>query len=297
MDVLIDNTNVIKLVLTDPSDDSYINNATATKMSLFKLATRRRVQILVPNVPATAGTWTLTFNGHTTAAIDWDANLWEIQAALEALSDAAVMAGGLEVSGGSLDTDPVVNGLEFAWKESFTDVDALTFDFSSLTGPTDAASVMTKKTKNLFRGAVVDKAGTPNKVGLPVIRHGAVDGDYIKVEGTENYDGYHTVDAATTENEIIIESAYTAEIFNGRETLYIGIINGTDISLTYVESSNGEYTGTLPNTLKGLLENMDIETSRGTVEQGVYWLFVNATDAPAIFTARVECKAKFPDGS
>lgn len=296
MDVLIDNTNDIKLVLTDLSDDSYINDATATKMSLFKLAPRERVQILLPNAPATAGTWTLTFNGHTTAAIDWNANLWEIQAALEALLS-VITVGDLVVSGDPLDTDPVVNGLEFAWREVFADVNALTFDFSDLTGPSDAASVMTKKTKNLFRGAVVDKGGSPNKVGLPVIRHNAIEGDYIKPEGTENYDGYHTVDAATTENEIVIESAYTAEIFKGRETLYIGITNGTDITLTYVESSSGEYVGTLPDTLKGLLENMDIETSRGTVKQGVYWLFVNATDDPAIFTAKVECKAKFPDGS
>jgi hypothetical protein len=289
----IDTDTVVTVsALTNTSDDSYVNNGTAT-MSLFKLAAQQRVQILTPNVVATAGTWTLTYQGETTEAIEWDANLWEIQAALDQLD--GVIEGDIVVTGVTLNTASPKLAFEFA--ESFTDVPAITFNFSSLTGPTNALSTMFKKTKNLFKGAVTDK-GT-GKVGLPVIRHDCnlAGGDYIRIEGTKNYDGEYTVDAATEEDEIVVTATYVAETFTGRETLYIGIVNGTNLSLTYVATSDGDYEGLLPNNLKGLIENELIDTSRGTVEVGVYWLFVKSTDpdpTPDVQRVkRIEYKAKW----
>ena len=280
-ELYIDTDTVVTVSgLTNTSDSSYVNNGTVT-MSLFRLAAQQRVQILTPNAQATAGTWTLTYQGETTEPIEYDANLWEIQASLDQLN--AVIEGDIVVAGETLDA--VTPKLAFEFAESFTDVPAITFDFSSLTGPTNALSTMVKKTKNLFKGAVDDKGA--GKVGLPVIRHDCslAGGDYIRIEGTKNYDGEYTTDAATAEDEIVITATYVAETLSGRETLYIGIENGTNLSLSYVAASDGDYEGTLPNGLKGL------------VEDEAYWLFVKSVDpdpTPDVQRVkRIEYKAKW----
>ena len=64
---------------------------------------------------------------------------------------------------------------------------------------------------DLDNAAVVNKGGTPNKIGLPTTDHGFTAGQKIEVSGTVNYDGIYTVDASTTVDEIVIEHAYTAE--------------------------------------------------------------------------------------
>ena len=64
---------------------------------------------------------------------------------------------------------------------------------------------------DLDNAAVVDKGGAPNKVGLPATGHGFAPGDKVRIYGTANYNGSYTVDAATTQNEIVIERSYTAE--------------------------------------------------------------------------------------
>ena len=65
-------------------------NTSTGKMALFR-GTVNEVNTITANAtPATAGTFTLTVNGQTTAAIDFDATAAEVQAALEALSNVAV---------------------------------------------------------------------------------------------------------------------------------------------------------------------------------------------------------------
>jgi len=271
MDLYIETDNTIQLTgLKDNDTGAYINDATV-EMSLFKEAVRKRVWVLTPNVVATAGTWTLTYLGKTTAAIAWNATLGEIQAALEALD--TIVEGDIEVTGVTINSG--TGGLLIEFAESFNDVDAVSFSFAAITGPTNALSTILKKTKNLFSGAVADK-GT-GKVGLPVIRHGAASGDFIRIEGTKNYDREYTVDATTTANEIVVTATYVAETMTGKESFYIAVTNGKEIAMAYVAASNGDYKGIQPYNLKGLIEYEAIDTSRGQVELGVYWLFVIAT--------------------
>ena len=257
--------------LTDDDGATTIDDATVT-MSLFEEAKRQRVQILVPNTTASAGTWTLTYQGEETANIDYDASLYDIQAALDLLD--AVVEGDILVTGTTIDAG--TGGLAFEFAETFGDVPAITFDFSSLTGPTNAASAITKKTKNLFKGAAVDKGG--GSVGLPVIKNDVGSSTYIRIEGTKNYDGEYS--ATATEDEVIITATYVAETFagDGRETLYIGIGNGTNISLPADGESTGGYEGTLPNNLKGLVKRRFVGTSLGQIEIGIYPLFITIID-------------------
>ena len=290
VDLNLKSDNTIETVLTNGITGAYINDATVT-MSLFKLAARKTVQVLTPNAVASAGTWTLTFGGATTAAIQWNASLAEVQGALEALS--VVSAGDVSVGGVAINVG--TGGLVFEWAESFMDVEALTFSFTSLTGPTNALSTMVKKTKNRFKGAAVDKGS--GKVGLPVVKHDAASGNHIRIEGTINYDGTYTVDATTSANEIVITATYAAETFNGLEEVYIGITGGTELTLSYVGASNGIYRGTLPYSLKGLQEYKEIDTSLGSVFAGIYWLFVKCISGSNQRLDRLECHAVRPDGT
>ncbi len=103
------------------------------------------VQTLVPDNPATGGTFTLTYGGEETDAIDYNATLEEIQSALEALS--TVDSGDITVSGDSLDTDPVADGLVFTFADEAGNVDMIEFDFSGLTGTTQAGSSISETTQ------------------------------------------------------------------------------------------------------------------------------------------------------
>jgi uncharacterized phiE125 gp8 family phage protein len=85
------------------------------------------------------GTFTLTFEGEETAALDWDATAAEVQTALEALSN--VGAGNILCTGGPLPAAPIL--VEFAGDLGESDRDALTADITNLTGGTPAITVTT----------------------------------------------------------------------------------------------------------------------------------------------------------
>lgn len=92
---------------------------------------------------ATDGTFTLTYNGQTTAAIARNASIAEVQAALEALSN--VSAGDIIVGGDQLTSS---NGtMTFTFSDALGDVNMLVIDSSNL-NPLDPANwVMTEQTK------------------------------------------------------------------------------------------------------------------------------------------------------
>ena len=66
--------------------------------------------------------------------------------------------------------------------------------------------------------AAVDKAVTPEKVGIPVTGHTFTVYDYVTIAGSTAYDGTFMV-ISQTANEIVIYHAYTAEVFAGTETI------------------------------------------------------------------------------
>jgi flagellar hook-associated protein 2 len=78
---------------------------------------------------ATGGTFTLTYDGQTTASLNRNANLDVIQAALEALSNVEV--GDIIVSGAKLDND---NPTVFTFRSDAGDVSMISIDDSNLIG-------------------------------------------------------------------------------------------------------------------------------------------------------------------
>ena len=77
---------------------------------------------------ATGGTFTLTYDGETTAALDRRASTDDIQSALEALSNVEV--GDITVSGAKLDSD---NPTIFTFRDTVGDVSMISIDASNLT--------------------------------------------------------------------------------------------------------------------------------------------------------------------
>lgn len=115
------------------------------------------LQTLTPDAVATAGTFTLTYGGETTAAIAYDApvtGVGSIQEALEALS--GISAGDITVGGTTL---AAAGTTTFTFADTLGDVSTISFDFSGLTGPTQAGSTIAETTKGFkVQGVLGDDA-------------------------------------------------------------------------------------------------------------------------------------------
>ena len=149
-------------------------------------------------------------------------------------------------------------------------------------------SLFSKTTKNPDAGAAVDKGG--GEVGIPCTAHGLAAGDHIRIEGSQNYNDEYTINSVSTD-EIVITATYTAETFLGTEVIYVGIANGTNISLSYVAASDGDYTGILPDTLERMVEYSASQTYGGVTTTGLFYLFVEAVKDTSRLTKRVSLQA------
>jgi len=86
---------------------------------------------------ATSGTFTLTFNGQTTAPIAFNATAAQLQAALEALSN--IGSGNVSAAGGDVDAARV--DITFIGTYAGVDVPSLTADATALTGTTPTVAI------------------------------------------------------------------------------------------------------------------------------------------------------------
>jgi hypothetical protein len=114
-----------------------------------------------------------------------------------------------------------------------------------------------------------------DKVGIPCTGHGLSSVDYIRLEGSINYNDEYAVDATSTANQIVIVETYVAETFLGTERIFVGILNGINVSLPYT-GTPGEYRGVLPHTLGRLVEYSATPKFGETTVTGLYYLFVKA---------------------
>ncbi|MHC4464083.1 MAG: flagellar hook-basal body complex protein [Planctomycetota bacterium] len=114
------------------------------------------LQTLTADGLATGGTFTLTYNGQTTAAIAFDATTAQIQTALNALS--TVGTDEIVVGGTGLDTAGTTT---FTFDDEAGDVAMIGFDFSSLTGDTtQAGSSIAETTPGVAIGGILSSFAT-----------------------------------------------------------------------------------------------------------------------------------------
>lgn len=100
--------------------------------------------------PPTGGTFTITFDGETTAAIDFDATAAEIEAALELLPN--IGSGNVAVTGGPMPDTEVL--IAFQGELQGLNVAEITTTLTGLTGGTPVSVIATETAgvKGSFRG-------------------------------------------------------------------------------------------------------------------------------------------------
>jgi len=224
------------------------------------------------------GTFTLTYDEETTAAIAGNATTAEIKAALEALSN--ISPGDITVTGDKFDTDPSGNGLFITWKNTLGNVPLLTMDYSNLTGPT--TFTISEITAGHLKGSARDAGG--GTVGIPVEGHVLQTDDYVYILGTDHYNGEYEVETVSRD-EFTITATYTAEDFTGEEEIFVGIIGGKDISLSYIADTDGDYKAVLPDTLRRvirgkehlLLVTVTKDSSTLVIAESIYASFYTGT--------------------
>lgn len=81
-------------------------------------------------------------------------------------------------------------------------------------------------------------------VGITCTGHPFDEGDVVRFEGTSNYDGTHTLTSGTTSSELQFSDTYTAETFDGTETVvqYIGSLTA-GVGRMVQDSSGNMYYG------------------------------------------------------
>lgn len=141
------------------------------------------VQKLTTTNKATGGTFTLTYDGHTTAAIAYDATTAQIQAALDALPN--VSAGDITVSGDKLTADGGVT--TFTFLNTLGDVNLLSINPSNLTPSANSNYIMTEQTKG-SDGWINRSSNTIDNVisGLTLHLHDTTDANGEKITLTRD---------------------------------------------------------------------------------------------------------------
>lgn len=132
----------------------------AGKIGPYQAAGTNEVQTITKSGTVSGGTYTLTVDGETTAAIPYDATASQIKTAIAAL--AGVEADDITVTGGPLHSTPVV--VTFVGVEGGRDVPAITIDTTALTGSTPGASVA--QTTQGVAGATDGRQTAANIVGI-----------------------------------------------------------------------------------------------------------------------------------
>jgi len=206
----------------------------------------QEVQTLTPDAPATDGTFTLSYGGQTTEAISYDATTSEIQTALEALS--TVDSGDITVSGDSLDTNPVGDGLVFTFAGTEGDVNTLSFDFSSLTGTTQSGSSIAETTQGRYEWITNNSNTITDAIaGVTLSFHDVTAaGETVKVGITKN------TGAIKSKIESVISAFNDLVSFVKEKTGYIeekkqmGIL-ASEIALGYIdEQIRNPFSGVVP---------------------------------------------------
>ena len=133
-------------------------------------------------VTATGGTFTLTFNGQTTAPLAWNASATQVDAALEALSN--IGENEVQSAGGPVSTTNV--GVYFRRGLQQSNQNQMTVDVSALTGGT--ATVTTGQEGGWYQNPIGDSrrgAQNTNDLRGKVIRIKAKDGDITAADAND----------------------------------------------------------------------------------------------------------------
>ncbi len=198
------------------------------------------VQLLTTTQAANNGTFTLTYEGQTTAPIDHDADAETIQAALEALS--TINAGDVTVSGNG---PSELGDTTFAFLETLGNVSQITIDASNLTPGSPSEYTMSTQTEGDL-GWISRSSNTVDNVLQGVALHlhdtGTVqvnltrDIESVKQKLTSMVDAYNAVMTFIKEKTAYMEETKTAGVLMSDST--VSRINN-DMRMPLIRQTSG----------------------------------------------------------
>ncbi len=142
---------------------------------------------------------------------------------------------------------------------------------------TKRLSMFKETPASLDAAVAVDKGG--GLVGIPITGHTFAVGEYVKIQDSINYDVESLVDSETA-NEVVITATYVAETFLGTEEMFHGVSGGTNITGTYVASTDGNW-------------NFIIPAAADLRDGEEYTVFVTLTNDSSTLTIKEKRKAIF----
>jgi flagellar hook protein FlgE len=165
----------------------------------------------------TGGTFTLTYDGQTTAAIAWNASSADVNTALEALSN--IGAGNVTSTGGALPGTAVA--VEFTGALAGQDVSLMTIDTTNLTGGAPVGSVAETTTGRAVQGVLGGEATASLVNG--------------KIRITDTASGYSRSDFAMTwsDSSLTLPTYFEVSTVGGDEV--------KNVSITVFDSQGGKH--------------------------------------------------------
>jgi flagellar hook-associated protein 2 len=203
------------------------------------------VQQIAHSSAITSGTFTLSYGGYTTSAIDYNASIETIQAAINAMP--SVQSGDITVSGQTLDTS---GNLTFTFNNTLGDVSSILINSSNLSG----SLAVTEQTKGVDEW-ISRSSNTVDNVlsGVTFYLHDVTDSSGEQITLTR--------DIASVQQKLsTLVSAYNTVVsfikdntaYNS-QTKIAGVLMG-DYTVTTV---NDKLYTTLVNSAKGFLSDID----------------------------------------
>lgn len=269
--------------LTDfaPSDFTETQSAQDSKIKVDGFPTASavaEVQTLTPTAVATAGTFTLTYDGQTTAAIDFDAPLTgvgSIQEALEALPNVNtddITVGGTRLSEAGATT--------FTFLNTAGDVDMISIDPTNLTPSTRSNYVMAEQTKGQD-GYISRSSNTIDDVihGVALHLHDITDSNGEQVTLTRD------IESLKTKLNTMVDAYNAAFTYIQEKTGYNDILKTAGVLMgDYIVSTikSQLYTPLISQT-SGFVEDIDSFLTPGHIgfeldRDGVLSLDTNVLD-------------------
>jgi len=208
------------------------------------------IQTLTPTTPATGGTFTLTYEGETTAAIAYDASTGAIQAALEALSN--VDSGDITVGGTRLDQ---ADATTFTFRDTAGDVNMISIDSSNLTPGDPSNYAFAEQTKGNNYGWIKRSSNTIDDVisGVTLHLHDTTD------SGGEDITLTRDIASVKEKLNSMVEAYNTAVAFIQSKTGYNDILKTAGVLMgDYIVSTiKSQLRGPLYFQTSGFIEDID----------------------------------------
>ena len=122
-------------------------------------------------------------------------------------------------------------------------------------------------------------------LGFYATSHGITVNQYFYILGSPDYDGEYQAGATTTEDYLVATGTYSSGTdvsMSGVETVHKAVTGARGLTMTYVADSDGNYRGTIPDTVQ-------------LKDQNEYYLIITATAAGgevAVFRSKYEANYK-----